>query len=199
MASSDDDYVVKLPSGDARVMSIDELDAAFDAGTIHKDTPVLAPGTMTWSTLGVLAGLEEVAAPVSPASLAPMVTSGPDVASLALDDEAAALVPRRRTTKIIGAAFAAVAVLAAGFAIQSAIGQAVATSNAQAALAAQSPLPPPPVAMPLPVARAAATIDPALSAQPATAAPAPAVATKSTKDKDTKKAKLPGATAKKKK
>lgn len=216
-AAVDDDYVVKLPSGDARVMSIDELDAALEAGTIHKDSPVLAPGTVTWTTLGVLAGLDDepahsavvaVAAIPSPSSIAPMVMSGSSGADVevplsldSLDDDSAILRPRRRLGKVVVAAFGALAIFAVGFAIKSAVSQTLATRAAEAALAAQpaSPLPatPPPPAAPSP--------PPVVEAAPAPPAPAPAAAaasaphtTKATattaKDKDSKKkGKLPGA------
>ncbi len=58
---------VQLGSGDIRVMSIDALDDAFQAGTIDASTPVLAPGAAAWSKLGDAAGLEGDA-PASPES-----------------------------------------------------------------------------------------------------------------------------------
>ncbi len=68
---------VQLGSGEVRVMSVDALDDAFQAGTIDENTPVLAPGTATWSKLGEAAGLggegAEEPAPVSNvSSLAPI-------------------------------------------------------------------------------------------------------------------------------
>ncbi|MDB5214441.1 MAG: hypothetical protein JWO86_2368 [Myxococcaceae bacterium] len=204
-AGVDDDYVVKLPSGDARVMSIDELDAALEAGTIHKDSPVLAPGTVTWTTLGVLAGLDdEPAAPAvpSPSSVAPMVMSATDVeVPLSLDslddDDSAVLRPRRRAGKVVVAAFGALAIFAVGFAIKSAISQTLATRAAEAALAAQPaasplPAPPPPAPIPAPVVVEAAPPAPLPAAAPAPATTRATAA--SAKDKDNKKKnKLPGA------
>jgi hypothetical protein len=225
-AAVDDDYVVKLPNGDARVMNLEELDAAFDAGKIQADSPVLAPGTVTWTTLGVLAGLDDVAAPLppasaplplasaplsspyeSPSSMAPMAFTpssrddlGVDVALD--DDDGTGLVPRRRAAKVVGAIFGAVAILAVGFAIKGAIGQALATRAGEAALAAQPPSPPPPapVALPAPSPSPVVTAAPPPStsaAAPAAAAPASAKAPAA--DKDKKKGKLPGAPAAKKK
>lgn len=219
-AAVDDDYVVKLPSGDARVMSLDELDAAFDAGTIHKDSPVLAPGNVTWTTLGVLAGLDEIAAPValSPSSIAPMVLTPSsrdaldvdvdvdvDVGGALDDDDGASFVPRRRAGKVIGVAFGALALLAVGFAVKGAISQTLATRAGEAALAAQPPAPPPqaappPAPLPSPVVAAveAAPPPPAPAAAPAPATSrAAADADKDSKDK--KKRKLPGAPGHKKK
>jgi hypothetical protein len=184
----DDDYVVKLPSGDARVMSIDELDAALEAGTIHKDSPVLAPGTVTWTTLGVLAGLDDEpavsnAAPAfggsafggsvvaSPSSVAPMVMGPTD-----LDDDvdSAVLRPRRRAGKVVVAAFAALAIFAVGFAVKSAVTQTLATRAAAAALAAQPAAAPPPAPAPPPPVVVQAAPPPAPAPSPAAAAPASA-------------------------
>jgi hypothetical protein len=203
-AAEDDDYVVKLPSGDARVMSIDELDAALEAGTIHKDSPVLAPGTVTWTTLGVLAGLDELAPPVAtaPSSIAPMVLGAHEVDVDLDDDDGASLVPRRRAGKVVGIVFGAVAVLAMGFGIKGAVGQALARRAGEAALAAQPAAPPPaaPVAPPpsaLPIAEATPA-PPAPAAAPA--ASAASKATTATMEKaDKKKGKLPGAPKAKKK
>ena len=208
--ADDDDYVVKLPSGDARVMSLDELDAAFEAGKIHADSPVLPPGNVTWTTLGVLAGLDEIATPVSdsPSSMAPMAfTPSPHEAhdidiAIALDDDddGASLVPRRRAGKVIGVLFGAVAVLAVGFAIKSAISQTLATRAGEAALAAQPPAPPPPAPAPPPAPIPSPVVEAAPPPPAATAAPAPTTKGAAA-DKDAKKGKLPGAPtpAKKKK
>ncbi len=197
----DDDYVVKLPSGDARVMSIDELDAAFDAGKIHKDSLVLAPGTVTWTTLGVLAGLDDVAPPVSiaPSSIAPMVLGGADLdVDISLDDDdGLSFRPRRRAGKVVGAVFAALALFAVGLGIKGAIGQAIATRAGEAALAAQPPAPPPPAAMPLPAPRPSPVVE-AAPPSPAASSAAPAPASKATATAtDKKKSKLPGAPKKK--
>ena len=50
---------VQLATGEVRMMSLDELDRAFDAGWIHERTNVLAPGSFKWTTLGDAAGLNE--------------------------------------------------------------------------------------------------------------------------------------------
>ena len=203
----DDDYVVKLPSGDARVMSIDELDAALEAGTIHKDSPVLAPGAVTWTTLRVLAGLDEEPVPCgasgasgvpAPSSVAPMVMSGSDRDDDD-DDDSAVLRPRRRAGRVVVAAFGALAIFAVGFAIKSAVTQTLATRAAETALAAQPAAAPPPPAPipppPWPLVEAAPQVAPA---PPPAAAPPPALTkasavTAKNKDKDKRKTKLPGA------
>lgn len=204
MDAVDDDYVVKLPSGDARVMNIDELDAALEAGRIHAGTPVLAPGTTTWMTLGVLAGLDDVGlsasmAPRSPSSMAPMVLDGVDAGG-DLDFESFA--PKRRPAKIVGMVFGAICVLAVAFGIKSAVSQSIASSAAEAALAAQ-PAAPPLAAMTIPAPRPPAPEGSAAPTPPKPAplaTPAPATVSKSTaKASDPKKGKLPGAPAAKKK
>lgn len=48
---------VQLPNGQAHPLTLDELDAAFEAGHIDESTPVLPPGATQWTTLGVAAGL----------------------------------------------------------------------------------------------------------------------------------------------
>jgi hypothetical protein len=197
-AAVDDDYVVKLPSGDARVMSVDELDAALEAGTIHKDSPVLAPGTVSWTTLGVLAGLDEIAPPVAPApsSIAPMVLGAHEI-DVDLDDDAS-LVPRRRAGKVVGIIFGAAAILAMGFGIKGAVGQALARRAGEAALAAQpaaappaAPVAPPPSALPV--------VEPPPAPPAPAVAPAASAASKATDKADKKKGKLPGAPKAKKK
>ncbi|MBS2014616.1 MAG: hypothetical protein JST00_17140 [Deltaproteobacteria bacterium] len=205
--ASDDTYVVKLPNGDARVMTVEELDAALDAGTIHASSPILAPGSTTWTTLGVLAGLDEpaplappAAVPTSPASLAPMAFPAP-MTSGSLPDDELAFTRRGRAVKVVGIVFAAAAVIAVVFGIQSAISQSIASSAAQAALAAQPPAPPPAPAPPPP--------PPVAKAPPVVAAPAPApppaakaeaaspAAASKAKSAERKKAKLPGGSKKK--
>jgi hypothetical protein len=67
---------VQLGSGEIRVMSLDALDDAFQAGTIDEGTPVLPPGAVTWTKLGDAAGLEAPEAhAASVSSLAPIALS----------------------------------------------------------------------------------------------------------------------------
>jgi len=85
----EESYVVKLANG-ARSMTVEELDAALDAGIITPSTQVLAPGAMTWSTLGELAGLDEEEIQTPPLFVAPpafahgYVTPPPGFASASL-------------------------------------------------------------------------------------------------------------------
>lgn len=67
---------VQLGTGEVRMMTIDELDRAFDAGFIHSRTNVLAPGSFKWTTLGEAAGLDEQPYVEQTPSLAPMAIAG---------------------------------------------------------------------------------------------------------------------------
>jgi hypothetical protein len=69
---------VQLGTGEVRMMTIDELDRAFDAGFIHSRTNVLAPGSFKWTTLGEAAGLEDEqpAYVEQTPSLSPMAIAG---------------------------------------------------------------------------------------------------------------------------
>jgi len=144
---------VQLGSGDIRVMSIDALDDAFQAGTIDASTPVLAPGAAVWSKLGDAAGLEGDA-PASPKStvnsLAPIAVDAyptgpatryavppaevslPDLDLDALDDNA---FKAKKGRVYAGIAMAAVIVCGLGFA---ATRLAPVTSAAANALSAEA-------------------------------------------------------------
>jgi hypothetical protein len=63
---------VQLPNGQAHRLTLDELDAAFEAGHIYESTPVLPPGATQWTTLGAAAGLgaEEPSREIEPAAQA---------------------------------------------------------------------------------------------------------------------------------
>ena len=76
----DDLWRVQLASGEMRVMTLDGLDEAFQAGAIDGDTKVLAPGAMSWAKLSDVAGLEAAEEPpVSEGipSLSPMAADIP--------------------------------------------------------------------------------------------------------------------------
>lgn len=76
---------VQLGTGEVRMMSLDELDRAFDAGWIHERTNVLAPGSFKWTTLGDAAGLNEPEPQPyveQTPSLAPMAIAGASQYSL---------------------------------------------------------------------------------------------------------------------
>ncbi|MBL9110915.1 MAG: hypothetical protein JNM74_16640 [Myxococcales bacterium] len=70
-ASSHDDelWLVKLADGSVRPMTVDAMSAAFDAGELSASTEVQAPDGEGWTTLAVVAGLDEAgdASPEVPA------------------------------------------------------------------------------------------------------------------------------------
>jgi hypothetical protein len=73
---------VQLGTGEVRMMTIDDLDRAFDAGYIHSRTNVLAPGSMRWTTLGDAAGLDDASYVEQTPSLSPMAIAGASSYSL---------------------------------------------------------------------------------------------------------------------
>lgn len=63
VANEDELWLVKLPNGAIRSMTIDAMDEAFQAGELDESTPVQAPDAEGWSTLAAVAGLDEDATP----------------------------------------------------------------------------------------------------------------------------------------
>ncbi len=94
-------WFVQLPSGDVRAMTLEALDAAFQAGSIDESTLVREDGEIKWSTLADIAGMDgsesqdaaappplppeetpvayAVTSPASPVSYAPAYVSQPYV------------------------------------------------------------------------------------------------------------------------
>lgn len=64
---------VQMASGDVLVMTLDELDEAFNDGRIDESTMVLQGGALKWARLGAILGDEE---PEIPAFDSPMETAG---------------------------------------------------------------------------------------------------------------------------
>lgn len=65
---AEDRYYTQVEAGDVRLFTLDQLDAAFNAGLIHENTYVCLEGSSEWQTLAEVAGLgeeEEEAAPIS--------------------------------------------------------------------------------------------------------------------------------------
>jgi hypothetical protein len=65
---TEDRYYTQVEAGDVRLFTLDQLDAAFNAGLIHENTYVCLEGESEWLTLAEVAGLgdeEEEPAPVS--------------------------------------------------------------------------------------------------------------------------------------
>jgi hypothetical protein len=71
---TEDRYHTQIEAGDVRLFTLDQLDAAFNAGLIHENTYVCLEGGSEWLTLGEVAGLgdeEPVSAPVPVAQPVP--------------------------------------------------------------------------------------------------------------------------------
>jgi hypothetical protein len=66
---------VQLATGEVRVMSLDALDDAFQAGTITESSPVLPPGATVWTRLADAAGLDAPVHESNVPSVAPMAVS----------------------------------------------------------------------------------------------------------------------------
>ncbi len=66
---------VQLMTGEVRVMSVDALDDAFQAGIITESSPVLPPGATAWTRLADAAGLDAPAHESNVPSVAPMAVS----------------------------------------------------------------------------------------------------------------------------
>ncbi len=113
---------VEMGNGQVRSMTLDELDAVFQDGLITADTRIREEGADEWTTLGVVAGLDDdptdvhaMPAPTvqQPNSLSPMAISAPsvppqpqmiDLAALAAeDDEELAFRPKKKTGLVLGA------------------------------------------------------------------------------------------------
>ncbi len=147
-------WTVMLPGGGVVTMTLDELDAAFDAGTVGPDTMVLAPDCVFWDKLGALAGLDERSAPAAPAaepSLRPVaIDVVHDSVEIDLDVELAIANASRSKKKRVAAVLAA-AVVAVAVAIGA--GRSGSEDDAAPATAASPPPPPPAViAEPVPTA-----------------------------------------------
>ena len=66
---------VQLATGEVRVMSLDALDDAFQAGIITESSPVLPPGATAWTRLADAAGLDAPSHESNVPSVAPMAVS----------------------------------------------------------------------------------------------------------------------------
>lgn len=139
---------VILASGEAR-MTLDELDAAFDAGRVDASTLVCRPGARAFARLGAEAGLDEAA----PRGESPVADADDvDVADLA------ALRPRWsfRRMLLIPAALTAIGLIA--FAVRAGTASETSPSPA-AALEVPTVVAPPPAAPAPPAVTVALTED----------------------------------------
>jgi hypothetical protein len=139
---TEDRYYTQVDAGDVRLFTLDQLDAAFNAGLIHENTYVCLEGSSEWLTLAEVAGLgeeEPVSAPQpvvqpvpqyatfaapqvtsAPYSVAPMVAPSirPVTSDLSFDDdfEMMAMRPKRRIGKVL-AGVAVLGLAGLGFAV----------------------------------------------------------------------------------
>jgi hypothetical protein len=134
MAQHDEDlWFVQLPNGAVRAMTLDDLDAAFQSGTIDEGTLVRRDGQSAWTKLSDELGASEPA-PQTP-SVRPVVMDFDD------DDFAPPSSSKKRVIAVLGIAAAAAIALAAFGATK--LGGTHAEVNASVANAAQLPQLPP--------------------------------------------------------
>ena len=121
----EDIWHVQLPTGEVRIFTLDQLDAAFQVGMIDEGCYVRRDGAMKWRTLAEELAAEAEPAPqpaprpaVAPApvvSYQPIYSTAPFVSSIDEDEIPASLRGGSRTKKVVGilgglAAVAAIAV-----------------------------------------------------------------------------------------
>lgn len=169
-----DAFHVMFAAGELRILSLDELDEAFNSGKIDERTFVLSPGSSEWTRLGELLGLDEAPAapaPVPQPAARPVMHAAPVapipsviVAAPALDFAAAALStrpvafdlddeisvehlrPKRRAPLVVAIAMVALGV--GGFFAFRSANLSDAATTASAAAAAVPATPPGPVVTP---------------------------------------------------
>jgi hypothetical protein len=157
-------WQVQLDTGAVHEITLEQLDAAFEAGHIHERTLVREVGSAVWSTLAQVAGLEEAAVSTAPpSSMAPYAYSAyppadassvavmpviPTVNSLDLGDDLEFNAPKKKTGLIVGGIAAAVAAVAVAIGVASGTSYTAEIPKPSAPLAAAA-LVAPPAAAPL--------------------------------------------------
>jgi hypothetical protein len=145
---TEDRFYTQVDAGDVRLFTLDQLDAAFNAGLIHENTYVCREGDSNWLTLADVAGLGDedpepapisVVAPIphrggvaaspsivpsAPYSVAPMTfvpSIAPTTKNLALDDldDEMFSKPRKRHAGKVIAGLAVAGLAALGFVVVS--------------------------------------------------------------------------------
>jgi uncharacterized protein DUF4339 len=125
MATSDSWYVT-APNGQVHTLTLDQLDAAFQAGHIDEKTLVCQVGGTKWQTLKEVAGLDEPEAqpPVSvgPNSLMPVaVPAYAPRPAIVLDDDdipSSSALRSNRPMLFVGIAAAALVLAGVGFTVR---------------------------------------------------------------------------------
>jgi hypothetical protein len=153
---------VQLPNGSVSTMTLDDLDAAFQAGTINEQTYVLKQGESTWATLSALLGLDEPSsetpAPVvtalpqpvpTPYEVAPVYSLRPVVSEVSDIDDLEFGGPDFRSSKKKKMVVAASIGAAVGVAVLVAV---LGSSSSAAPVTAAASQPPPPTQQSQPVA-----------------------------------------------
>jgi hypothetical protein len=113
-------WYVSRSDGDVEPLTLDELDAAFQAGHVNANTMVLAAGATQWARLGELAGLDQPPPPArpvmpyySPSSLRPVSV---DLSEVGYDDTP--FKPKKSKKWLFGTVLVAGALGAAAFGAQ---------------------------------------------------------------------------------
>lgn len=75
----DERWHVQLDSKEVRLMTLEQLDEAFQHGLVHEHTYVIQVGSSSWQTLGEVAGLGEEPQ-LAPSNGAPSVNAGAPIA-----------------------------------------------------------------------------------------------------------------------
>ena len=77
---TEDRYYTQVEEGDVRLFTLDQLDAAFNAGLIHENTYVCLEGDSKWLTLAEVAGLgDEGEGDAEPVSAPHLIAAAPQV------------------------------------------------------------------------------------------------------------------------
>lgn len=185
MSGDHDLWYVKTADGDVDRMTLDQLDAAFNAGHIDENVTVLPAGESNWVRLGTLLGLDTPATP-SPMSFAPSPNSMRPVSIDLSDDPELALLHKKSRKGVGFAVAAAVLLIPAGIlgANRMHLGSSLSSDSAPNVAAAAVQAPPPVTAAPPP---------PAPAPPPPPATTAATTASADTRLSDEQKAKLAAA------
>jgi hypothetical protein len=132
---------VQAPDGKVRTLSLDELDEAFQNGSIDENTLVLPAGAINWARLGDVAGLDEESETPPPVStvnsVAPIALDlAPIAARLDADLDAPPELRPRRRGRVVAMLGVPLVLGALGVAAFTKYGGAASTATQAAAAAA---------------------------------------------------------------